>query len=244
MRINQVIKSVTELFNNSNICQSHNINHVLRVKNHVSRAFECIDNNQYSMKMRDLAECAAILHDADDKKFYMIGDKFPNKFKNAQEIMLNANYDQDDIDLVIKMISYVSSSENGDNVPPDAQKNEYLLYPRFADRLEAGGFEGVKRCYQYTLSINRPLFTSDSLKPHSIYDVWIIATQERYNNYKGNSASMIDHYYDKLLRLNNFETTNEYFIKEKEKILSPLLLVIEQFIQNNLTHKYMQTFLE
>lgn len=36
-------------------------------------------------------------------------------------------------------------------------------------------------------------------------EIWALATEERYNSYKGKSVSMIDHYYDKLSRLSTFQ---------------------------------------
>ena len=43
--------------------------------------------------------------------------------------------DNDSVNLIIKMISLVSSAVNGDNIPYNIE--EWMLYPRYSDRLEA-----------------------------------------------------------------------------------------------------------
>ena len=232
---NQLINKVSKLFNDKNICKSHDINHILRVVEHVNNSIKYMS---LSIKLKYLISYAAILHDVDDTKFFET-----NNYINARQMLLSLNLSDDDIELVIKMISYVSTTANGNTVPNDAKQCEYLLYPRYADRLDALGINGVIRCYQYAKTKKMPLYTENTFKPTSLNDVWSIATMDRYKNYKGNSESMIDHYYDKLLQLGNFETNNEYFNKTKETLKQPLFDILDKFIKNELTDEYMKSLI-
>ena len=65
------------------------------------------------------------------------------------------------------MVSLVSSSKNGDRIPEDAINNEWLLYPRYADRLEAIGIIGIERCYQYALTSKNTLSKSSNVSKSS-----------------------------------------------------------------------------
>ncbi len=228
-----MIKYVGELFSQLNMCKSHDIHHIERVVLHVKRAL-VYDDLPRRLKYNIIF--AAILHDCDDTKFCTSTE---GKYSNATNILKVVGISQKDIDQIIKMISYVSCSANGDNIPEDCKNASYLLYPRYADRLDALGKIGIRRCYQYILTKKDPLYTENTLKPKSVLKVWDIATEERYKNYQGKSPSMIDHYYDKLLRLADFDISNKYFLQARTDLLSPLLSVIEAFVNGVLTHKYM-----
>ena len=68
-----------------------------------------------------------------------------------------------------------------------------------------------------------PLYLESSPKPTTEEEIWALATEERYNSYNGKSLSMIDHYYDKLLRLSVFPIKNKYFDIECAKRRQPLI---------------------
>lgn len=199
------------------ICPSHNLDHLYKVFQHCRQALE-----EEGVERR-LCNYAAILHDIDDGKFFST-----QSYTNAKRLLHRLS--QEDVDEVIKMISLVSSSVNGDHVPEECKEKPWLLYPRHADRLEAIGQVGVWRCYRYCKTINLPLFTSDTLKAKNEEDLWQnVATEERYKAYKGKSASMIDHYYDKLLRLGLFETSNAYLQKIKQERIGIMVKVVMNF---------------
>jgi len=150
-------------------------------------------------------QVAGLLHDVDDYKL------FPNN-KNYENLkMIMKSFSDEDVNLVIEMVSYVSCSKNGDTVPQRAIKYPWLLYPRYADRLEAIGYIGIARCYQYSKG-KIPLFTDDTKKPIDEHDLFNnIATRDRFLKYNGTSDSFIDHFYDKLLRLADVDMNNDYF---------------------------------
>ena len=87
----------------------------------------------------------ALLHDADDRKYFKIDSS------NAYEIMTESLKSHPAKDTIIsealEMIDYVSASSNGNNVPERAVKNPEFLWVRFSDRLESIGTIGVVRCY-------------------------------------------------------------------------------------------------
>ena len=103
------------------------------------------------------------------------------------------------------MISYVSFADNGNIIPERARQNPELLWPRYCDRLEALGKGGVIRCWQYNREKREPFFVDSTPRPSSITDLWEKVTEARYNEYmrKKTSASMLDHYYDKLLHISD-----------------------------------------
>ena len=162
---------------------------------------------------------AALLHDADDGKF------FPNNknYENLRKILEQTGKPSSFIEKVVFMVSIVSASKNGDTIPEQVVGKDWLLIPRYADRIEAIGIIGVERCHTYSNKSRTPLFLETSPRPKSEEEIWAFATKERYDSYKGNSASMIDHYYDKLLRLSTFPIRNKYFDAECAKRRQPLI---------------------
>ena len=98
-------------------------------------------------------QLAALLHDIDDSKYF--GD---NDYENAKLILHEVDRDTNILSLrdkndVIQMIKWVSSTKNGDDIPDKVVGKEYLLYPRYADRLEALGIIGLERTLHYTLNV-------------------------------------------------------------------------------------------
>ena len=193
--------SLESHFRNASVDESHGIRHAQAVLAHVEKAIEADPdvaiNEQTTLALR----LAALLHDADDRKYF--GTKQPNALSNAKRIMNDAGIDPAVRDDALSMISFVSCSQNGNNAPPEAYKRPEILWPRWADRLEATGAIGVVRCYQYNLARGEPLSNDDTPRPQSESAVWEVATESRFAAYQesgGSSASMMDHYFDKLLQ--------------------------------------------
>jgi uncharacterized protein len=220
----------------SEIKESHGIGHVEAVYRHAVHALaaaslshdENDDDNGSTTTTTTTApivitatqvmeiKVATILHDVDDGKY------FPNHstYENATSILQRANVPVDSHASILDMISWVSCSKNGNNVPESIQTSgEYFrLIPRWSDRLEAVGAIGVVRCYQYNQEHGRALFSASSPRAQTVEQVWEFATPERFATYQqqsgqggGSSISdddddddddnMISHYYDKLLHV-------------------------------------------
>ena len=207
---------------NQNVCDSHGLRHMIRVM--ILCKFACEADLNLNERQKHLICCAGLLHDVDDKKL------FPDSINYANLRRLMKSYPKKDVDLVVEMVSYVSSSENGDTIPKNAIENPWLLYPRHADRIEAIGKVGMIRCYQYNNKPGYKLFTAETKRALNKDDLWNnIATVERYNSYKGNSASMIDHFYDKMLRAGMFQTENTFLDDKRKDKLEPMVEFILKF---------------
>ena len=231
---------LNDVFTLNNVSVCHGIEHAKQVMYHAFCALQSFETDRVikltQIKKEDIL-LAALLHDADDAKF------FPehNNCENVRTILQTYK----SIENVVNMIKMVSSSKNGDNIPYDIIDSDLLLIPRYADRLEALGLIGVDRCYTYNKTISKPLYIESTPKPTTEEDIWKYATIERYKAYRGYSASMIDHYYDKLLHLNNFPITNSYFTEQcliRQKPLIELLLLFGR--TGTITNEQIETFIK
>jgi len=218
---NKSIKRDTDILESilqeNNISHCHGIEHAKTVMYHAWCAledYELSDEDQMAVLL------AALLHDADDRKFF----KEHKNYENLRNILQQTGKSSEFIEKVVYMVSIVSSSKWGDTIPEEVIGKEWMLIPRYADRIEAIGIIGVERCYTYTKNVSKqPLYLKDTPKPKTEEEIWKIATIERYKAYNGNSVSMIDHYYDKLLRLSTFPIRNKYFDEECKNRRKPLI---------------------
>eukprot|EP00438_Fugacium_kawagutii_P020053 Skav201033 [mRNA] locus=scaffold3386:156139:156915:+ [translate_table: standard] len=211
---------------------SHGLAHALRVLDHADKALSQADG--MSEDRKQAVRLAALLHDADDRKLFKKRDD-DRGLKNAEQIMEQANAKAVVIGDAIRMIELVSCSKNGNSVPHDAEKEPELLWPRWADRLEATGEIGIIRCWQYNREVGAPLVLPDTPCPKSEEEVWAHATNQRFELYQksgGKSNSMLDHYYDKLLRVAcppaHF-VKNGYLEREMADRAQPLVQVCLQY---------------
>jgi len=198
------------LFKRVNMPDSHGLGHCLTVLGHMETAISCPgllpQVRDQLVPRRILAlRLAALLHEADDHKY------FPEDSLNAREILrevLAGEAERERVaEEVEEMISYVSASVNGNTVPARAREDPSLLWPRFCDRLEAIGVSGALRCYQYSTELGEPLVSETMPRPSTEQEVWAAVTESRWTAYQqgGTSASMMDHYYDKLLQIAVFQ---------------------------------------
>lgn len=237
------------------IDESHGIKHMTMVLDHATRALEEW-NKPIDEKEVFKVRLAALLHDIDDSKYF--GE---NEYENANHILDEMDKDSKvlsskDKEDIIQMIKWVSSSKNGDKIPEEAVGKEYLLYPRYADRLEALGVIGLERTLHYTLNKAKKegkydekkkeflteapetLFIKngskeDTKRASNLEDLYNnVATLERYESYSKGSNSMMDHFYDKLLRLGKYPIKNKYFELETEKRQEPLETIALEFGRN------------
>lgn len=220
MLMNHYIIHLNNILNNALVCKSHGIDHALAVLAHANEALNNFDYNIASEEILAV-QLASLLHDVDDTKF------FPNNknYDNLRNIIQDQSTDI--VNLTIRMVELVSSSKNADNIPIDIIEKEWMLIPRFSDRLEAIGLIGVERCFQYNKTKRHSLYLDITPRVKTKDDIWQIATKERYNSYVGKSTSMMCHYYDKLLRLGLFETVNPYLLEKcRERNVTTIYFVL------------------
>ncbi len=195
---------------------SHGWNHIQSVLNHTTQALLSLEYTLPSKVVMEI-KLAALLHDMDDKKYFphtssCVGGEYPNARTILKAVGINHSSNDDDNqssshERIIKMISWVSCSDNGNTVPKEVEdtKAYHLLIPRWADRLEAVGARGVVRCYQYNQEFGRPLSSQETPRPQTEEELWskfvIPSKLEQYMSRGGTSTDMISHYYDKLLHI-------------------------------------------
>ena len=158
LRLSYIRNSVIAFFIEKNICKSHDINHIDRCSDMLNKVL--INDPSLSQQIKFSLHVAVLLHDVDDGKFVT-----NENYDNARNILRLHNVCRELEDQIIEIISYISSSKNGDSIPEKAEDKEYLLYPRFVDRLDAIGVHGVIRCYQFTKTKSNPLFLESTLIP-------------------------------------------------------------------------------
>lgn len=222
--MDKYINHLSEILKKNNVCYSHGIDHAISVLNHAKQALKYEPNP--SIKEQEAILLAALLHDADDKKFFPDNSNYENV-----RLILN-DKDENFIELVIKMIKLVSASTNGDNIPDDIKDKLWMLIPRYSDRLEAIGLVGIKRCYRYNITINAPLFIDSTPRLTDENEI-IRLSLEKYKKYNGSSNSMMDHYYDKLIAITYFPINNKYLEIESNKRRQPLIDFVKYFGENN-----------
>ena len=196
----------------------HGTDHCITVSNHAKTA---VAELNLPLQVKFAIIVAALLHDVDDHKLFSTTDNFHAKrilkACNEQEFLL--------IDLIIEMIDLVSCSSNGNSIVEPRWK----LIPRDADRIEALGVIGIVRCYDYTILKKRPITIADTPLPTTEEEINSLATQERMQAYieRKESLSMIDHYYDKLLHIDQLGSENPYLsgiAKSRRQIMVDFLI--------------------
>jgi uncharacterized protein len=245
-----------ENYNNSSniklkIDKSHGFDHGIQILNHTINALKYY-NKKISRREKLLVKLAALLHDIDDSKYFPNNKNFENaryilNEVNKKQIINSAVLNESEINKIIKIISWVSCSKNGNTIPTECKNNEYLLYPRYADRLESLGLIGLERTLDYAIHVNNPIcIKKEGNKDITIEEIYTkFATIERANNYSGVSASMIDHFYDKLLRLGKYPIRNKYFdeiCKIRQKPLEDIILYFEQ--NCNISEEYIRNYIK
>ncbi len=221
MQLCVVVRQIAKL----NISESHGLKHARIVLLHAMLALnkysDRINISQITLNDRFAVLLAALLHDVDDRKYFPMHDNF----ENARIFMYIAHVDDDIQAAVIRMIGYVSASKNRDSIPDEWVNSPWVLIPRHCDRLEAVGWVGIVRAWEYTIETHGKLFTTGTLCATTRAELAKIVVPVRYKLYSatGKSRSMMDHFYDKLLHLHKEPMYNGYLDREKMRRLKPMI---------------------
>ena len=228
------IKKVKEFSETHHFDKSHDFSHIMAVLAHIQRMVLYHKSPPLSMNQLEDLNLAVIFHEVDDRKFFPEHHGYQNARRLLGEVFelegriacIEDTWFR--IEQIIYIISLVSTSSNGNMLV--SAENLWMLYPRFADRLEAMGKVGIERCRLYSIHINRPLSVPETLRCTTEAELWsVAATPERFQRYLKvkESVSMIDHIYDKLLHigkpdllglLDNDYLTNEVTIRHQYMI--------------------------
>jgi len=220
------------LFVSVQMPESHGLSHCLIVLDNMNKTISHtpkeLDHLLTPEKILTL-RLAALLHEADDHKFFKASVDFENAKKICEEVIpANVENKTKIMTDVVKMISYVSASVNGNSVPDDAKTDPTFLWSRYCDRLESIGVIGAVRCYQYNTEVRAPLMVASTPRPATVSELWDQVKDERWQQYQngGNSQSMMDHYYDKLLHIAKLDpevVRNDFIVEEANKRVQPLV---------------------
>ena len=161
----------------------HDIYHTLRVHDLACRI--CRDERGDM----DLVRLSALLHDADDRKFF--GD---NGYANARSFMDSESIPMDVQDLVCHVISQISF-KGKDTVVPDTLEGKIV---QDADRLDAIGAIGIARTFAYGGSKGRMMHVPDEAHKSDM-------SEEEYFSNEGTS---VNHFHEKLLLLKDMMNTD------------------------------------
>ena len=215
----KIVFALNELFDNAKVDRGHGVDHSLKVLGHADNALG-LSKKPENITDRHAIRCAALLHDADDRKF------FPESkdYQNARFILRQVFPKEKSMEeLTIKMIKLISCSGNGNSTEGIKESEQWMLIPRICDRIEAIGEIGVLRTWTYSKHINLPLFLPTTPRVTSEEELEKIVTSERLAKYLRvkKSDSMIDHFYDKLLHIGTSDALlfvdNPYLRSEVQK---------------------------
>lgn len=208
----------------------HGCAHLSRVLAHSSLA---INGLGLTEDQNFVVITAALLHDADDYKI------FPNstsKLENAHMIMTQARFPerlhklvrdsillvscstQDAIEQWLEYEAYKANEEKGHTEPEVVAFEKWQLIPRDADRLDAIGKVGVKRCLDFSSS-KLELCVDSTPLPTTREKLLMEIDPSRFENYMRGvkSESTLDHFFDKLLHLDCADSENKYLIEQAKK---------------------------
>jgi len=231
-----VLRHVRELFEKAGAHDpAHDVQHVEAVAEHVRRALaeEALDERQQSIVI-----LAALLHEADDAKLFpgqadtshnarvVLSECLPRALAEGSlpgGVEASAGL----ADEVVEIIDLVSARKNKQGSVPKG--SEWQLIVRDADRIEAVGEVGIARCFAYNQKVGSSLFVETTPRPLKEEDIWKIATPQRFAAYNGESDSMVDHYYDKLLHLQRCGSGNSYLESQLRARLQVMLDFVLKF---------------
>lgn len=149
----------------------------------------------------------ALLHDVDDRKIST--DTWRNN-NIARSYLKTLGFSENKISQIIETINEVSYK--GCSSTPATIEGKCV---QDADRLDALGAIGIARTFEYGGNMNKRMFDPNE-KP-CIY--------ENEDSYYKNNSTIINHFYEKLLLLQNFMNTNS-----AKKIAAQRSLYMKQFL--------------
>jgi len=210
---------------NPKIDAGHSVNHVIKVEQWTSRAFQEYKLMRFECSVEDFhgwskdslqigpdtairIMAASDLHEVGDGKFS------DGSVKPKEELLSEvldrvffdySNYNEEMKQDIINMIKWCGARDWGNRIPEGAKL--YQLIPRWADRLEATGPIGVIRTmtYSYVKRATYPLCRDEDEFPTTMEELEKFAPPERFIAYSTGKLpplSGFGHYLDKIVHIN------------------------------------------
>jgi hypothetical protein len=188
---------ITYVCHQYQVDDTHGLGHAVQCMNHIKNTIDTDVIYHLDVQTQHELLMVGLLHDLDDHKY------FPKGSHNAQTF-LELHLKNDTVNRIMRWISYVSTSQNGNQIPLEATHNPWVLWPRYCDRIEAVGQIGIERVIKYNRIKNIDDFIDSTPRATSYQEVISYVTPDRFERYlyrNGASDSIIDHIYDKLLHI-------------------------------------------
>lgn len=228
-----------------NIDDSHGVQHIIRLLSMLKSVYGShVRTTGYTLSERICLNImlAIILHDVDDKKFVQSVD-----YANARAILKTINWNvEDDVKMIISMISKVGMSENGCSV--DDNVEDWMYWPRHLDRIDALGYIGIRRIFDLTQNyLHTPMvidgFTPILLTSEEVMDAarkssYVALCQESVKNggKKHLSVSGVDHMIEGIIpRTFVVKHTNDYIKRMYEsevEVIVKFIIAVSYYRKN------------
>lgn len=192
--IEMIKEDIKVLYKNES--SGHDYDHSIRVLNNsllINRKENC---DEFIISL------ASLLHDVDDPKVFKT-----ENYKNARTILGKHNIEMDIINRVIDVISTISFKGDNSNRPNTIEGKVV----QDADRLDAIGAIGIARAFTYGGYHQRKMYDPEIL-PRDKMSI---------EEYRSSNGTTINHFYEKLLKLEN--TMNTESAKEIAKVRTEFL---------------------
>lgn len=168
----------------------HDFHHIMRVER-LARSVAL--KEQVTLQELEIIRASALLHDVIDDK--LVEDVAKAK-EEVKALLREAGASDTDISTIMEIISNLSYSKNLTK-RYELPKTGQIVQD--ADRIDALGAIGIARAFYYGGSQGDPLY--DESAPRAVEEL----NQENYRH----SASVVNHFYEKLLVLHKTMNTSE-----------------------------------
>ena len=192
--IEMIKEDIKVLYKNES--SGHDYDHSIRVLNNsllINKKENC---DEFIISL------ASLLHDVDDPKVFKT-----ENYQNARTILGKYNIEMDIINSVIDVISTISFKGDNSNRPNTIEGKVV----QDADRLDAIGAIGIARAFTYGGYHQRKMYDPEIL-PRDKMSI---------EEYRSSNGTTINHFYEKLLKLEN--TMNTESAKEIAKVRTEFL---------------------
>lgn len=208
----------------------HSFDHVERV---LKTALYIADKEGADID-KEVVKLAALLHDTDDYKF--VGIEAAKKLTNARLIMQKYHTPSAVVTKVCDIISTMGYSNRMQGIYPVSKEGQIVSD---ADMLDAMGSMAVVRTLEYAFAKKSKIFDKKMFPTHQI-------TAEAYQKKADGTDTVINHFFDKLLKLKGLLLTDTAKILAQPRHQLMIDFLISFFNENEASDwlDYLKNYLE